>query len=311
MITTITLNPSIDRTVTVRKPNWGGTNKITSTRLHAGGHGIYVSQVLDVLDVDNVVIGLAGRENYRDFASLLLKSGVYNDFVMLEGLTRTNLRINDKSSGAVTELNESGMTLNEGDMARLEVLIKEHLQYNDVAVITGNPGGRTRSKLMETLVKDCKAQGAYVIVDLDGAFLQSACNGIPYMITPNVDELSTLTKERFRSREDIIKAAREITAVGIEVVVVKMGAEGMLYITRRDALYAPARNIRPVCTIGAGDAAVAALAFTKQWGMGGEAAIQLATSAGAAALLTEIGDPPMEQVVRDNAGIVEVQRIKV
>ena len=309
MIITITLNPSIDRTVTVKNTALGDVNKIMSSRVDAGGGGIYTSRVLDVLDVENVAIGIAGRDNYRDFAALLLKTGIDNDFIMRDGATRTNVRINDRATGAYTRFDEAGLTLRDEDMDAFDALIKERIKYNDVVVISGNPGGRTKAKLMETLVKDCKAQGAYVIADASGNALQSACNGIPYMITPNLGELSALTKEKLGSVSDIVRASREIVSAGITAVVTTMGAEGLVYVSRREALYAPALKVKSVCHVGAGDAVNAAMAFTKQWGMGSEAAVQLAVSAGAAAVQTEGCDPPLEQVVRDNAGLVKVQRV--
>ena len=49
MVTTLTLNPCVDRTITINGFRYGGTNKITNVRSDISGKGINVSIALHQL----------------------------------------------------------------------------------------------------------------------------------------------------------------------------------------------------------------------------------------------------------------------
>ena len=62
MIYTVTLNPAIDKTVTVSNLSVGEVNRVTTVREDAGGKGINVSKCLKVLGAESVAVTLlAGR----------------------------------------------------------------------------------------------------------------------------------------------------------------------------------------------------------------------------------------------------------
>ena len=50
----------------------------------------------------------------------------------------------------------------------------------------------------------------------------------PTMIKPNIDEIRMLTGKKCDNIQDIIDAAKEIHAKGVEIVAVSLGADGSL-----------------------------------------------------------------------------------
>ena len=64
MITTICLNPALDRTVTVDSLVPGQVNRIRQSRTDVGGKGVNVAVVCHRLGLDAQVIGCAGVDGY-------------------------------------------------------------------------------------------------------------------------------------------------------------------------------------------------------------------------------------------------------
>ena len=61
MIVTVTMNPAVDRTVSIESLHRGGLNRIQKAESDAGGKGINVSKTLKVLGADSTATGfLAG-----------------------------------------------------------------------------------------------------------------------------------------------------------------------------------------------------------------------------------------------------------
>ena len=66
MIYTVTLNPAIDKTVTVSNLSLGAVNRVETVREDAGGKGINVSKCLKALGADSVAVTLlAGQGGER------------------------------------------------------------------------------------------------------------------------------------------------------------------------------------------------------------------------------------------------------
>jgi ribokinase len=111
------------------------------------------------------------------------------------------------------------------------------------------------------------------------------------VVSPNLKELEALTGRAITGIESAVASARELTATGIETVVVKMGVEGALLVTGRHATHLQAFDVEAVDSTGAGDAFTAALAVALSEGRELDAAVSFANAAGAAAV-TVLGAQP-------------------
>jgi iron complex outermembrane receptor protein len=67
MITTVTLNPAIDRTVIVDTFTYGAVNRVGSSREDMGGKGINVVRILRALGSDALATGFVGSRNMGVF----------------------------------------------------------------------------------------------------------------------------------------------------------------------------------------------------------------------------------------------------
>lgn len=109
-----------------------------------------------------------------------------------------------------------------------------------------------------------------------------------HVLTPNRVEASILTNTRIESREDAVRAGKLLIDKGVEYVVITLGGEGSLIISRDFVKYMPAYKVEVVDTTGAGDAFNAALAVSLAEGRDIVEACNIANAA-AALKITKLG----------------------
>ena len=71
MILTVTLNPCIDRTLTVSNFREGGTTPVSATRTEIGGKGLNVSRALKNLGASTLCLGFSHEKGGSDLRSTL------------------------------------------------------------------------------------------------------------------------------------------------------------------------------------------------------------------------------------------------
>ncbi len=111
MIITVTLNPALDKTIEIDEFKIGNVNRIVSTRVDAGGKGINVSKVIKELKYKSLALGFLGGRSGNQIKKYLDDLNIDNDFLPVEGETRTNLKIIDKVNNTHTDINENGPSL--------------------------------------------------------------------------------------------------------------------------------------------------------------------------------------------------------
>ena len=71
MILTVTLNPCIDRTLTVSNFREGGTTPVSATRTEIGGKGLNVSRALKNLGAPTLCLGFSHEKGGSDIKTTL------------------------------------------------------------------------------------------------------------------------------------------------------------------------------------------------------------------------------------------------
>jgi 1-phosphofructokinase len=283
MIITVTFNPSIDCSVTVERLRPGDVNRAVSSQTEAGGKGVNVSKLLGILGCENIATGLAGKDNFDEYARLLSIAGVKHDFLTVPGSTRRNIKISD-ADGVTTDINGAGLTVTEGDTERLKNLLDRYISKGDTVVISGSLGGGTSPAVIGVIIGHCKSLGAVTVVDTSGKALRHACDAKPYAVKPNLSELTELCGEDLCSLSDITSAALMLVGSGINTVVVSLGEKGLLYVTKNSIFLSPGLSVNVKCTVGAGDAVTAALAYGISRGMEDIEILRFASASGSAAV---------------------------
>ena len=285
MITTVCMNPALDKTVTVDSLQKGQVNRIRSSRTDVGGKGVNVAVVARRLQLDAQVIGIAGEDGLDRIRQAMDAEGVQHAFLPVEGAVRVNTKVVSLDGSGVTELNESGPAMTADVLAEFFALAREKAQGSDAVVITGSlppncPAGTYR-ELIRAL------SGTRCILDVGGAELVLGVEARPFLVKPNHHELAAALRTELKAMEDIRRGAQSLVDAGAENVVVSMGKDGALYVGAEGAFYAPEVPVEVHSTVGAGDALVGGLLYglTKYGTM--REAFRCGVAAGTASVMTE------------------------
>lgn len=261
MITTVTLNPAIDRTIILDSFDHGSVNRIKSVREDIGGKGINVAKVLQSLGYNTCATGFIGERNSRYVEDLLQSEQVTSDFVTVEGKTRLNTKIVEMDTKITTDINEIGFEISEEQLNSLKELITKYAQKSEMLAFSGSiPQGLPSDIYFELL----SIAGKYTktVLDADGIFLLEGLKANPYIIKPNIHELENALSRKLNTHEEIKMAARDlIRDYKIKYVLISMGGDGSILVSAHKAIFAKALKIEVKSSVGAGDSMVAGFLY--------------------------------------------------
>ena len=286
MITSVSLNPSIDRTLRVDRFTTGGLNRVQSQTDVAAGKGVNVALAAAVLGADSACIGFMYPEGGKLFEQRLAQGKVAADFVWCEGAVRVNMKVLDCEKGEITELNQSGVPVTREQLEAMTHMALEHARCSEYLILSGSMPPGCPAEYYRTLAEAAAGVGCRVIIDADGERLKAGIQAKPFLIKPNRYELELLCGRKLESEGDILAAARACIDAGVSVVAVSMGDRGALITDGRLALRTPGVRLEVQSTVAAGDSMIAGLAVGFKRGEDLETAFRLGVAAASARCMT-------------------------
>jgi len=287
MISTVTLNPALDKCVYVETLLPNDTNRIVKVEVDAGGKGFNASRVLKELGSETIALGFLGGQTGKYIEHVLRSDGISVDAVYTGSDTRTNICIQDISGLPPTTLNEAGARTSEEELEALFAKVMQVASKSSMIVIAGSLPPGAPVDTYKRLVKLACEAGSKVILDSDGEPMRIGMEAAPFMIKPNRDEVGRLVDIDIQSNEDAARAAELLASRGIELIVISMGSRGALVRSREGTWFASPPDIKPVSTIGSGDSMVAGFAHALSQGRPIVEALMWGSAAGAATAMTD------------------------
>ncbi|HTS48181.1 MAG TPA: 1-phosphofructokinase family hexose kinase [Bryobacteraceae bacterium] len=257
MIITLTINPSVDRTVTVDRLVFEDRAYILSRSDSAGGRGINASRVLHSYGAKTLAIVTSGGANGDKFTKLLGKWGFPVKVVPIQNEIRTNFTIVDRQ-GLAIKLNEVGPPVSSDELARLEHVVERRLEPASWLMLCGSLPPSVRSDFYNKLIGMARNRNVKTLLDTDGDALLHGVEASPTVVTPNQPEAERLLNRALITRAHFIEAATRIKAMGAETVLLSLGSRGVVAVNENQLLEAIPPRVDAVSPIGAGDALAAA-----------------------------------------------------
>lgn len=289
MITTVTPNPSLDRTLHVPQFTPGHVNRATATMVEPSGKGVNVALALHGVGVPVRAVLPVGGPAGQEITVLLDELGLDHVDVPIAGALRSNISLIE-DDGRTSKVNEPGPQLSE---AEVEAVCAKALSLSDTGewvVLAGSlPSGFTPQRLADA-VADIRAAGRLVAVDCSGGPLEHVLAQdsvrLPHLVKPNAEELAEVTGRTLQSLGDVADAAQLLLARGVRTVLVSLGGDGGLLVDAElpRPLHGTAEVRRVVNTVGAGDAFLAGWLAAVHAGAVGTDALASALRFGAAAV---------------------------
>ncbi len=271
MIVTLTLNPSVDRTVEVDALRRGEVMRALGVRVDPGGKGINVSRALAAHRLPTrAVLTLGGAEG-EHLLALLATSGIEIVPVRIGKAIRSNITVVEPD-GTTTKFNEPGARLSKDELAAVFSAVKTAVASADWLVASGSlPPGMDLDVYAE-LVRGLAGSGTSVAIDTSGRALGAALSAGPTLVKPNRDELAEVTGLRLRTIADVVDAASRLRDLGAGAVLASLGADGAVLVDGDGAIHGRTPAVAPLSSVGAGDAMLAG--FLAAGGKGADSLIE-------------------------------------
>ncbi len=282
MIYTLTLNPAVDRELTIPAIEFNTVLRATDWRVDVGGKGFNVSRMLMSLGMPSTALAFAGGRSGEMLCDGLETLGVSTDFVWIEGDTRTNISIITADHDRYIKVNEPGPTVSAKDQTALLDKIDGLARPNDWWVLSGSLPPGIAATFYAEAITIIQKKDARVILDSSGAALHHGCMANPFLAKPNDVEAQALTGLPVENLEQIAEVITAVHHLGPAHVVISLGKEGAVFGDGQDAWLATAPPISEANPIGAGDSMVGGLVWGLSQGQGLDEAMRWALACGSA-----------------------------
>lgn len=263
MIFTVTLNPAVDRELTVDSIAFDTVLRASDWQVDCGGKGFNVARMLKSLGVASTALGFAAGKTGELLEKRLQTLGIETDFTWVEGETRTNVSIISSENGKYVKVNEPGPTIAEEHLIRLKEKIKARVRSGDWWVVAGSLPPGVPAEFYGEIIEIIHSAGAKVFLDTSSEALRRSCSAGPLLVKPNAEEAHELTGLPVSETREIAEAGAAICKMGPANVVVSLGKDGALLVNGNDVWKAASPKIIEKNPIGAGDSMVAGMV----WGL--------------------------------------------
>lgn len=323
-IATLTLNPCIDKTLYFNRAfQTGELNRAAYAMINAGGKGINVARIYRRLGIRASAYGFSGGAVGELLCTLLAKEDIRSVFCETSCDTRMCIKLID-ADGVCTEANEAGGPILDGEYAALKTqllgFLAECKRGGEEGILFAGgsiPAGLDRG-LYREIISMFAGSTVRFILDADGEALKTGLEGSPWLIKPNVFELSGLVGYEITGRDAMekataaAKASRRIYAQYGTNVLCTLGADGAVFTGEDGSFYVNAPHVAMRGFTGAGDTFLASFVFAyEKNGHDIESALCFASSAAAAKVELAGTEMPDKNAMMRFVDLVHAEKLDI
>ena len=287
-IVTLTLNPVLDKSVSVAGISPNTKLRCTAPTYDAGGGGINVSRAVKKLGMDSLCIYLAGGPTGEHLKQLLDKAGIDQLAIPIKGWTRDNLAVTDTTTNLQYRFGVPGPIVEKEEWETLIDQLEKNLEEGDYLVASGKLPPGMPDDFYVQVAEVAKKKKTRFVLDTSGEALVKATKSKVFMLKPNLGELSSLCGVKSISAMELETLAKKfLNEHDCEVLVVSLGAKGALLATKNLMEHIPAPTVLQKSTIGAGDSMVAGMIVSLLQGKTYSEMVKYGVACGTAATMHE------------------------
>ena len=298
MITTVTLNPMLDKTVRLEGLKRGSIHRATSVTMTAGGKGVNVSRQLRFLGIETVATGFLGGNTGEIIRTLMDNEGIRHDFIDTGLVTREGVTYleADGTSTAVFEPSEKVPVECVHQLSRKIATLAAESTW---MVCSGSsPGGEADDVFYEAILSAHKAERQSVL-DSYGTVFSRALKAVPTLVKQNKSEFEQSLGTKLADERAIRRALRDMISAGVHYCVLTDGSRPAYAASGDGEWKISPPDVRMINPIGSGDSMLAGMmyGFSEQWDF--ERALRFGSAAGAAnAQVWEVANSSREEILK-------------
>ena len=261
---TITLNTSVDIAYQIDHFELNHTNRVKTVIKTAGGKGLNVTRVANILGIDHLATGIIGGTTGEFIKRDLDQDHIKHDFYETNIESRQCIAI--LNGAHQTELLEPGDSITQEDIQLLIQHVTELIQAHDMIAISGSALPGMNVEAYQTLIDIAVSHGKKVLLDVNGHTLKDLLNhegqSLPYLIKPNIEELAQLFNVKDQdNHQEIINALKSPLLSQIPCVMISLGSNGPLYKYQQNIYKVNIPKIKAVNAVGSGDSSIAGFSY--------------------------------------------------
>ena len=285
-IVTLTVNPSLDKSTHFSGLVAEQKMRCELPHYDAGGGGINVSKAIARLGAASLAIYTAGGAIGKMLEELVAKEKIASIIIGVKALTRENFIAFDNNTQSQYRFGFPGIAITPEEQQQImQITIASKPRY---LVLSGSLNEGMPADFYKNIIKEVKLQGTRVIVDTSGEPLQRALEAGVFLVKPNIGELAKLVGADRLERNQIVPAAQQLIAKGnAEMVVVSLGAQGAVLVTKDYEEWMAAPDVTKKSTVGAGDSMVGAMVWALSQNKTPKEVLAWGVACGSAATMNE------------------------
>lgn len=281
MIVTVTLNTSVDRRYNIKEIKKNTVQRTTDYQATAGGKGINVSRVINLLDQELVAMGFIGGFSGDFILNELEKLNIKSDFTRVKAATRTCLNLIDQNNDSI-EILENGPQITEAEKIRFLDNFEAKIEEFEVITISGSLPAGLENDFYQKIIKIAKKKNKAVILDTSGKALIGGIEAGPDIIKPNKSEIEAVIGFSIDHERDFLKAGKKLQSMGAKNIALTLGKNGMYYLAEDISYKVEIPKVDAVNATGSGDSVTAGLAVAIKQEMNIEEMLIYANACGVA-----------------------------
>ncbi|MFW5976649.1 MAG: 1-phosphofructokinase family hexose kinase [Bacillota bacterium] len=257
MITTVTLNPAIDREYFVSENKPKKHQYIyneQNIQITPGGKGLLSAINLKKLGHSEVQnIGFIGGKQGLFFEKMVQEYRITTNYIYTRNEIRNNIKIIGQNPVTYTHFNDYTYRVDKQDVEELIKRFSRSIDDSDLIMISGSIPEGVNFNIYQELIKICHNKNKKVYLQASGEALNLALKEKPEIVSPYFKHTDKILDKKIEKNEDYYKMGRELINHGAKYVTLPFHCNRLLFTDSKTYLLSP-ENFCLINWLGAGDA---------------------------------------------------------
>jgi 1-phosphofructokinase family hexose kinase len=292
MFLCISLNPAVDKRLTMGLLQVGKVNRASKAQAAPGGKTAHVAMVLRTLGAEPLWLGFAGGATGVSLVEGLREMEIQVESVPIAASTRMNLEIIEDEE-RVTEVLEPGPYVTTEELQRFQECFEKILTKavgTATVILSGSLPPGAPGDFYATLIALVHKYRGRVLLDTSAEPLKLGITAHPHFVKPNQEEAEWLSGSIIRGPRSAGDVLKQFLRMGAAAAAISLGADGMVWRSgkQEQALFARVPKQASRFSVGSGDASLAGFAYAAQQDLPPVEALRLAAACGVANCLADV-----------------------